>query len=465
MFNDILGKGKMSMSENSKGMNIITSYTVPIKCQMEVESGKAMSTHKVDDSLMKSTRDVCMEALRFCVDVYLREWNEIHGTIYKARMRKCDVLVHSTVTNKAKYPEFDKMFPYMPSYTRRAIVKKALGIVSSYKTNHGKWEKTDVSKRGKEPTLGMPTVFELTFYDQERKLDFDESIISLKLFDGCTWEWYHFRIQNSDARFIRNMASGRKLLSPVIDKTRRGYSIRFGFKEKKALVQNEDQLEHFVLAVDLGINAPGSWCVMTSDGSVHARGVIHLACDEERLRHLINRKRMFQKSGKKHHYVFRQINNANKKLSVDTSREIMRIAVLYNVDVIVFEHLDKKGRKHGRYRERIHMWRSSDVQRRVELQAHRNGMRISRVCAWGTSSLAFDGTDKVKRGRDSEKTNDNYSLCEFQTGKVYNCDLNAAYNIGARYFLRAYSRLPDCPELPNASKRTYNMLRDLMMVS
>ena len=39
-------------------------------------------------------------------------------------------------------------------------------------------------------------------------------------------------------------------------------------------------------------------------------------------------------------------------------------------------------------------------------------------------------------GWESAKTNGNYSLCEFQTGKVYNCDLNASYNIGSRYFVR-----------------------------
>ena len=30
----------------------------------------------------------------------------------------------------------------------------------------------------------------------------------------------------------------------------------------------------------------------------------------------------------------------------------------------------------------------------------------------------------------------NHSLCTFQNGKRYNCDLSASYNIGARYFIR-----------------------------
>ena len=63
-------------------------------------------------------------------------------------------------------------------------------------------------------------------------------------------------------------------------------------------------------------------------------------------------------------------------------------------------------------------------------------MRISRVNVWNTSRLAYDGSGRVRRGSESEKTQGSYSLCEFTTGEVYNCDLNASYNIGARYFVR-----------------------------
>ena len=28
------------------------------------------------------------------------------------------------------------------------------------------------------------------------------------------------------------------------------------------------------------------------------------------------------------------------------------------------------------------------------------------------------------------------AICRFQNGKIYNCDLSASYNIGARYFIR-----------------------------
>lgn len=153
--------------------------------------------------------------------------------------------------------------------------------------------------------------------------------------------------------------------------------------------------------------------------------------------------------------------SANETLSIDTCREIMKAAVRYNVDCIVFEHLDKSGSVKGKaYRERIHMWRANDVQKRVELQAHRHGMRISRVCAWGTSKLAFDGSGPVLRGKVAGLAT--YSMCRFANGKIYNCDLSASQNIGARFFLREYAKLEDCPEFPATPQRTRATLINLL---
>ena len=66
------------------------------------------------------------------------------------------------------------------------------------------------------------------------------------------------------------------------------------------------------------------------------------------------------------------------------------------------------------------------------------------INVWNTSGLAYDGSGLVKRGRASEKTNGCYFLCEFSTGKVYHADLNASYNIGARYYIREI--LKSCSE-------------------
>ena len=192
--------------------------------------------------------------------------------------------------------------------------------------------------------------------------------------------------------------------------------------------------------------------------------------DEDRLNRRINRKRMYQQAGKKSKNIYRAITSANQQLSIDTAKAIMDTAVAYDVDCIVFEYLDFTGKKKGRkYRERIHMWRANDVQSRVELQAHRMGMRISRVCAWGTSKYAFDGSGTTNRRSvyhyEHGNKKYNYSVCKFQNGKIYNCDLNASYNIGARFFLREYEKLDGCPKLPPVPMRTLDTLLTLLYSS
>ncbi len=427
------------------------------------KKGTSFVYRMVDDHLMKSTATECFEALKLCVEIYLKEWDYIKTfpvtakTGAPGRKRIADILIHSTDNNIAKYPEFDEKFPDMQSNTRRSIISDALGKVSSYISNHENWEKESPSKRGEEPKLGLPDRYELTFYKDDRKLcSLKDGIVGLKLFNGKIWDWHYFKISPSDAKYISAMCSSRKMLSPVVEKDHGRYKIRFSFEENKKLVQDKHPEKYRILAVDLGINAAASWCVMEKNGTVHGKGVIHLSCEEDRLRHMMNRKRMYQQEGKKSHSVYRMVTNANERLSIETSRKLMEIAVLYDVDCIVFEHLDTAGKKKGSFKERIHMWRARDVQKRIELQAHRCGMRISRVCAWGTSKYAFDGSGQVIRGKDTGL--DNYSICRFQNGKIYNCDLSASMNIGARFFLRIMAKANEKLVLPKTPQRTYSTL-------
>ena len=94
-------------------------------------------------------------------------------------------------------------------------------------------------------------------------------------------------------------------------------------------------------------------------------------------------------------------------------------------------------------------------------------MRVSRICAWGTSRLAYDGSGPVERGKDAGFTT--YSMCRFTTGKIYNCDLSASYNIGARYFIREILksvpetvRLDAEAKVPQCSRRSTCTLSTLI---
>ena len=105
-----------------------------------------------------------------------------------------------------------------------------------------------------------------------------------------------------------------------------------------------------------------------------------------------------------------------KTLAVKTATFIIDIAILYNTDVIVFEHLELNGKKRGSKKQKLHLWKACSIQRMVTDKAHRLAMRISRVNAWNTSALAFDGSGSVERGtyRQDGKEKYNYSICVFR---------------------------------------------------
>lgn len=447
-------------------MKITTCYSVALRSQMvsgtsgkQTDADAFSGTGKVDGALLRATADECLAAYRMCLDIFLVEWDGIRQVASpKERKTYCEALIHSTRNVTAVHPEFDEAHGYMPAYMRRSVMSDALGAVRAFMSIHERWEKADPAERGGEPVLGCPDRYAMTFYKDSRETSLlSAGIIGLKLYDGRTWDWHYFRISASDARYIQRMGTGRRMLSPVIERKNRRWHVSFSFEEEVQLTEREPS-EQRILAVDLGINTPATWCVMEPDGTVRARGFVRLPREEDRLRHLMNRSRGFQQEGKKSRSIWRMVDSANRALSIATAREIIVAAEAWSVDCIVFEHLDKSSRKkHGRLSQRLHMWRSGDVQKRVALQAHRRGMRISRVCAWNTSRLAYDGSGEAKRGR-SAGEGIPYGTCIFSTGKTYSCDLSAAYNIGARYYLRDISkRFPDLP-LPPASRRTMSDL-------
>lgn len=168
-------------------------------------------------------------------------------------------------------------------------------------------------------------------------------------------------------------------------------------------------------------------------GTIIGRRFLKLSKEQDSLERALQHIKKAQSNGATHMPgLWARANGVNEDISVKTANFIVEVANEFKVDVIVMEHLDLSSRKRGFRRQRLHHWRAKYVQQMVEYKAHRCGIRVSRVCAWNTSKLAFDGTGVVTRDPD------NYSMCTFKTGKRYSCDLSASYNIGARYFLMEY---------------------------
>lgn len=443
-------------------MEITSSYTVEIKNIKK---------------LFNPTIKIFNQAVSFCIQAFESEWSELKDiNDAKTQCGAARKLIHSSKSNKAKYPDYDKLFHKMPSYFTTAAVNAAIGVLKSYHSNLQKWYNEGC--KGSRPTLQInankyPVFYKTNMFEWSDKKD----AIKFKLFIKNDWKWVELNLKHTDMQSIRKHSINATISVPTLEKKHKKWFLRFAFTNK-ANLNKTPVSEQKILAVDLGINTDAICSVMDYYGTVLARSFINHASEKDYIKHNLNKIKKYQAAEQKD--VVRKLwsitRNHNIELASKIANAIVNYAKQQNVDVIVFEHLNMKGRKKGSKRQLLHMWNKNTVQRIVTHKAHLLGIRISHICAVNTSKLAFDGTEYVLRGKDAELPT--YELCRFQTGKIYNCDLSASYNIGARYYIREiekiYTRKSICKgisiwsdmqaKVPGCQKRTQNTLSTLRAI-
>ncbi len=423
-------------------MQIYTAYKVKIKHY---------------NHIFKDTVAIYRKAVDYLIDVCTVNWDDVSDIGSSLRkQRYIETLVHATKENPNPVYDFDSKFYKMPSYLRRGAISEAIGKVSSYKSNLANWNKNPIGKEPSVPKAGLvfPSMYRTVMYNQT-----DDYRAQLKVYVRNTWDWITVDLRKSDMDYIVRHCKERKQCAPTLQKRGREWFLDFPFEEKVTL--NDSNInDQTIAAVDLGINTAATISVMRSDGTILGRHFCKLSKETDHLTHSINRIKKAQRHGNhKTPRLWARTKGINQDIATKTANYIMDVAVLYNADVIVFEHLDRNGNTRGSKKQRLKLWRSQEVQSIVTNKAHRLGMRVSHICAWGTSKLAYDGSGTVLRGKDGGF--DTYELCRFQNGKTYNCDLSASYNIGARYFIREIlksldesSRLLIEAKIPQCSKRS-----------
>ena len=397
---------------------------------------KTISSYAVElrhvNKIFYPTIRIYNRAVSFCVSIFNSEWSAISLLTGKNRNSYAETLIHSTKSNQAKYPEFDKQFFKLPSYLRRSVISDALGYLQSYYSNLENW--LNSKRTTKKPTLQvnlnqLPTFYKDNTYDGSLM---DDDSVRLKLFVNNDWIWVPFKLKHTDMNYIRKQSVGSKMSMPTLEKKHKKWFLRFSFEDNVKLTNSKD----VVLAVDLGLNTDATCCVMNKEGTVLKRKFINFKSDKDSLYHTLNKiKKVSRLQGPKNTCkLWRIAKFRNDELARHVANAILELALAYQVDVIVFEYLDIRGKIRGAKKQKLHMWKKNMIQQLVMHNAHRHGIRISRVCPYNTSKLAYDGSGYVLRG---DKANlSTYELCRFVNGKIYNCDLSASYNIAARYFIR-----------------------------
>lgn len=438
-------------------MKIVSSYAIEIK-------------HI--NKLFRQTIKIYNDAISFCVKAFEKHWEilETLETGNKERFAYADALIHSTKSNIAKYPEFDVKFHKMPSYLRFSVINTALGYLSSYHSNLNNWEVSN--NNSKAPALQIRLNKLPTFYKGNMYLDNCEGdAVRLKLFINKDWNWVEVKLKHTDVVSIQKHMINAKMSVPTLEKKNKKWFLRFAFEEKVELSKTKLE-EQRILAVDLGINTDATCSVMNVEGAILAREFINFASDKDKLYHTLNKiKKVQQKYGYSNTTkLWRYVKFHNEELARKIAGVITDTAIKYNCDVIVFEHLDIKGKKRGFKKQKLQIWKKNTIQNIVEHKAHKSGIRISHIYAEDTSKLAYDGSGRVLRGKEADLGT--YELCRFSNGKIYNCDLSASYNIGARYFIREVQKILPvkvwsdiAAKVPECQKRTQCTYHTLLAIN
>ena len=420
---------------------------------------KITSSYKMklsgDLRALEDSIKIYREALQMLIPIIDSGWGLLCECDFTNQ--KCMLIehwIHNTKTNKALY-DFDEQFPKMPTYLRRSVVAAALGIVSSYRSLLENWKK---EPKGQPPRLSTKHYVCPAYYKGNMFKNFNpvSKTIELKVFKNGDWVFDTYKLKTSDCNYYQKYLVGKKQNVPVIQKKGRRFYATFSYEEKVDLVP-QDSIDK-ICAIDLGLNNDAVCSIMGKDGTVYARRFISLSEEHDHLSTQIGRIKRNQKRGSRHNKtLWRKVAGISQDIADKTAKAILNFGKQHGVDVFVLEYLDFKGKN---IIKRAHFWRYKRIFRVLAHKAHQNGLRVARVNARNTSRLAFDGSGWSKRGREvSSKTS--HSIMQFPTGKTYNADLNASYNIGARYLIKEFlktvtvtQRLVLEAKVPQVTKRS-----------
>ena len=426
--------------------------------------------------IVANTLALYNSALNYVCDVVLKHYDEINELNNLEGRMYLEHLIHNTKNNIAKY-DFDSIYYKIPCYLLRDIESKAIGHIFSYKSNLDNYKKERYNKisngkkfKKREPSLSKCNLLP-SFYKGNMYKMISDNKIALKIYEDNDWKYEEFKLKKNDLKYI-NKINGKRY-NPEIKIIGKKIYIKFTFEIEDLKPQDKELNKRIICGVDLGVNNDATISIMNYEGTILGRHFINTN-NKDLMNHLLNKKRKIQRNSGNYKYlrnlhINNKINSINENIVNHTANQIIKICLSYGVDVIVFENLRHKFKRAKKsFRARLHRWRKIAIYNKAYEMAHRNGIRVSTVNPNGTSKYAYDGSGLV------ERDNDNYSICKFVSGKTYNCDLSASYNIAARYYIRetlkpldvnSRSELETKASLAlSGTKLTYNTFKVLLNV-
>jgi putative transposase len=385
--------------------------------------------------LLQTTVSEFRRLVRCLVGVVNTHWSTIGLLDGLSQIPAIEKLVHQTAKNSSpKYQYFNRRFFKFPSYYRRGAIQFAVGQVSSFNTRYREWQS---GKRARKDALPPRLNADCGTYPplykgQCIKFAEDNHSAAIKVFTGTDWVWLTVGIIGHRERHL-NPNNQRQSPYLIVNGGSCHLSVPFQIKTPKLAAKKS------VLACDLGINTTATVSIVNFNGTVSHREFIHPGRDidrrDKRLKRISKKASLTGKlqrgfaSG-----LYRKAGNINREIGQKVSAKLVELAKQYDVKYIVFEHLKgwrpRGGKKRSTLRQRFHGWLHRRIVNLTEMKWSEFGGQVKLVNPRGTSSYAYDGSGKLTR------SSKNYELAIFSSGKQYNCDLSASYNIAARFILK-----------------------------
>ena len=397
--------------------------------------------------MVAATIELYRQYVRALVPLVWIHWAEIEaaGRDVKAIER----LMHPTSKRPTvRYRYFQRRFYKFPSYLRRAAIMAAIGQVSSFIARYDRWQAGERKRPDARPPRRTcenhlnPALYRgsmIRFYP-------GDDAVRIKLWNGTDWIWSRFTIKDK----------GKKRHQPT-HKRPGGLAVNLALsptlrrKGSKILLSAPYQIPDYcwtdrqpvVCAVDLGMNTTAVASIVAQDGTVLARRFFHRGSDIDRRDKLLTQIRVkASKTGKLSkgfcRSLYRRAVHLNEEMARRIARGVLTFAEAHKASCIVIENLGgwrpRGGKRRSTLRQRFHGWLHRKLALQLEAIAGERRIKVQSVSPYRTSKLAFDGSGKVERDKE------NAALATFPNGKQYNADLNASYNIAARYWVEQLGR-------------------------
>ncbi|WP_036799852.1 IS200/IS605 family accessory protein TnpB-related protein [Pleurocapsa sp. PCC 7319] len=405
-----------------------------VKLNVRTDKWQIVATRQQKE-LLQNTVFEFRRLVRCLVGVVNTHWSTIGLLDGLSQIPAVEKLIHQTAKNPSpRYKYFNRRFFKFPSYYRRGAIQFAIGQVSSFNTRYREWQ-SGIRKRqdSNPPRLNADCgTYPPLYKGQCVKFAKDNNSAAIKVFDGLDWMWITVGIEGHRKRHL-NPNNVRK--SPYLIVNGRSCHLSVPFQIKTPKFKDTES----VLSADLGINTTATVSVINFDGTVSHREFIHPGRDidrrDKRLKRISKKasltgqlQRGFARG------LYRKAGNINREIGQKVSARLVKIAKQYGIKYIVFEHLKgwrpRGGKKRSTLKQRFHNWLHRRIVNLTEMKWSELGGRVVLVNPRGTSSYAYDGSGKLKRN------NQNDALARFANSKLYNADLSASYNIGAKGILK-----------------------------